>query len=114
MIWGLQHMACSWPTARSVAAAAIGTVILASIVDVADAVVVVLLLLLLVVVVVMVLLLLLLQGKASFKQLDNQLARLAVKLPQGDLAGQARKLAAVQGGRDPNKTEEQQEEEELL
>jgi hypothetical protein len=41
-------------------------------------------------------------------------ARLAVKLPQGDLAGQARTLAAVQGGRDPNKTEEQQEEEELL
>jgi hypothetical protein len=41
-------------------------------------------------------------------------ARLAVKLSQGDLAGQARTLAAVQGGRDPNKTEEQQEEEELL
>jgi hypothetical protein len=60
------------------------------------------------------LLLLLLQGKQSFKQLDNQLARLAIKLPQGDLAGQARTLAAVQGGRDPNKTEEQQEEEELL
>jgi hypothetical protein len=60
------------------------------------------------------LLLLLPQGKQSFKQLDNQLARLAVKLPQGDLAGQARALAAVQGGRDPNKTEEQQEEDELL
>ncbi|WIA40993.1 hypothetical protein OEZ86_004636 [Tetradesmus obliquus] len=54
------------------------------------------------------------QAKQSFKQLDNQLARLAVKLPQGDLAGQARVLAAVQGGRDPNKTQEQQEEEELL
>jgi hypothetical protein len=37
-----------------------------------------------------------------------------VKLPQGDLAAQARVLAAVQGGRDPNKTEGQQEEEELL
>ncbi|KAF6259209.1 gamma-soluble NSF attachment protein-like protein [Scenedesmus sp. NREL 46B-D3] len=54
------------------------------------------------------------QGKQSFKQLDNQLARLAVKLPQGDLAGQARALAAAQGGRDPNKSEEQHEEEELL
>jgi hypothetical protein len=36
-------------------------------------------------------------------------AWLAVKLPQGDLAGQSRTLAAVQGGRDPHKTEEQQE-----
>eukprot|EP00879_Flechtneria_rotunda_P005030 GHRR01005306.1.p1 GENE.GHRR01005306.1~~GHRR01005306.1.p1 ORF type:complete len:315 (+),score=87.96 GHRR01005306.1:217-1161(+) len=54
------------------------------------------------------------QSKAAFKQLDNQLARLAVKLPQGDLAEQSRVLGAMMGGRDPSKTEEQEEEEELL
>jgi len=46
--------------------------------------------------------------------MDTQLARLAVKLPQGDLSQQARVVAAVMGGRDPNKTDEQEEEEELL
>lgn len=56
----------------------------------------------------------LLQGKQAFKHMDNQLARLAVKLPVGDLAQQARSLNAVMGGRDPNKTAEQEEEEELL
>jgi hypothetical protein len=46
--------------------------------------------------------------------MDTQLARLAVKLPQGDVAQQARAAGAVMGGRDPNKTAEQEEEEELL
>lgn len=54
------------------------------------------------------------QGKQAFKHMDNQLARLAMKLPVGDLAQQARALDAVMGGRDPNKSAEQQEEEELL
>ncbi len=56
----------------------------------------------------------LLQGKQAFKHLDNQLARLAVKLPIGDLAQQARAASAVMGGQDPNKSAEQEEEEELL
>jgi hypothetical protein len=55
-----------------------------------------------------------LQGKGCFKHMDTQLARLAIKLPQGDVGQQARAAAAVMGGRDPNQTEEQQEEEELL
>jgi hypothetical protein len=46
--------------------------------------------------------------------MDNQLARLAVKLPQGSLAEQARVLDALMGGRDPSKTAEQEAEEELL
>lgn len=54
------------------------------------------------------------QAKGCFKHMDTQLARLAVKLPQGDLSQQARVVAAVMGGRDPNKTDEQEEEEELL
>jgi hypothetical protein len=57
---------------------------------------------------------LMLQGKGCFKHMDTQLARLAIKLPQGDVGQQARAAAAVMGGRDPNQTEEQQEEEELL
>lgn len=54
------------------------------------------------------------QGKGCFKHMDAQLARLAVKLPQGDVSQQGRAAAAVMGGRDPNKTDEQQEEDELL
>lgn len=54
------------------------------------------------------------QSKGCFKHMDTQLARLAVKLPQGDVAQQGRAAAAVMGGRDPNKTAEQEEEEELL
>jgi hypothetical protein len=46
--------------------------------------------------------------------MDTQLARLAVRLPQGALPEQARVLAAVMGGRDPNKSAAQEEEEELL
>lgn len=55
-----------------------------------------------------------LQGKSCFKLMDTQVARLAVKLPQGDLSQQARAIAAVMGGRDPNKTAEQEAEDELL
>lgn len=51
------------------------------------------------------------QGKGCFKHMDAQLARLAVKLPQGDVVQQARAAAAVMGGRDPNKIVEQEEEE---
>ncbi|KAF8062746.1 hypothetical protein HT031_004076 [Scenedesmus sp. PABB004] len=49
-----------------------------------------------------------------FKALDNQVARLAVRLPAGDLAAHARAVSAVMGGRDPDKSAEQEEEEELL
>lgn len=49
-----------------------------------------------------------------FKHMDAQVARLAMKLPQGDVAQQARQVEAVMAGRDPNKTPLQEEEEELL
>lgn len=39
-----------------------------------------------------------LSDKSCFKYLDNQLARLGQKLPQGDLAEQAKVMAAVMGG----------------
>lgn len=46
--------------------------------------------------------------------MDASLARLALKLPQGPLPEQARVLAAVMGGRDPNKSEAEHEADELL
>ena len=47
--------------------------------------------------------------------MDNQLARLADKLPQqGSLPEQARVLDALMVGRDPGKSAEQEAEEELL
>jgi hypothetical protein len=46
--------------------------------------------------------------------LDNQVARLAVRLPQGDLNQQSRAIDAFMGGRDPNKSAEAEEEAELL
>lgn len=55
-----------------------------------------------------------LQAKGCFKHMDASLARMAVKLPQGDVSQQGRAAAAVMGGRDPNKTDEQQEEEDLI
>lgn len=46
--------------------------------------------------------------------MDACLARLALKLPQGPLPEQARVLGALMGGRDPGKSAEEQEADELL
>jgi hypothetical protein len=52
------------------------------------------------------------QGKASFKQLDNQVARLAVKLPNGDLDQQSRAVASCMGG-GTGLVEDEEDEDEL-
>lgn len=52
--------------------------------------------------------------RSIFKYLDNQVARLALKLPVGDFAKMSKDIAQVLGGHDVVDGDEDEEDEEVL